>query len=148
VEPDTLFIDCTASAIDPRPTQPIFQGNKIALQIVRMPQPAFSAALIAFVEAHHDDDAHKNRLCGSVPFPMTIADYPRTMMANMLNRMQWAQDKSLREWIRASRLDGYGRLMSGADRQDAEKQAIIARFREQTTAAVANLPRLMASASA
>ena len=137
VERETLFIDCTASAIDFRPTQPIFQDNRIVLQIVRMPQPAFSAAVTAFVEAHYDDDAHKNLLCGSVPFPKTTADYPRTIMANMRNRMQWAQDKGLREWIRASRLDGFGKLMSSADRQDTEKQDIIARFKEQSAAAMA-----------
>jgi NAD(P)-binding Rossmann-like domain len=145
VERDTLFIDCTASAIDFRPTQPIFQGDRIVLQIVRMPQPAFSAAVTAFVEAHCGDDADKNRLCGSVPFPKTTADYPRTIMANMLNRMQWGQDKGLREWIRASRLDGFGQLMASADRQDTEKQAIIARFKAQSAAAMANLQRLVSS---
>ena len=145
VERDTLFIDCTASAVDFLPTQPIFQDSRIVLQIVRMPQPAFSAAVTAFVEAHYDDDADKNRLCGSVPFPKTTADYPRAIMGNLLNRMQWAQEKGLREWIRASRLDGFGKLMSSADRQDTEKQKIIARFREQSVAALANLPRLMSS---
>jgi hypothetical protein len=145
VEPDTLFIDCSASAINFRPTQPIFQDGRIVLQIVRMPQPAFSAAVTAFVEAHYDDDAHKNRLCGSVPFPETTADYPRTIMANMLNQMHWGQDKGLREWIRASRLDGFGKLMASADRQDTVKQDIIARFKEQSAAAMANLPKLMSS---
>ena len=145
VERDTLFIDCTASAIDFRPTQPIFQDHRIVLQIVRMPQPAFSAAVTAFVEAHYDDDAQKNRLCGSVPFPKTTADYPHTVMANMVSRLQWGQDKGLREWIRASRLDGFGKLMSRTDRQDTEKQDIIARFKEQSAAAMVNLPRLMAS---
>lgn len=148
VEPDTLFIDCTASAVEFRPPQPIFQDDKIVLQIVRMPQPAFSAAVTAFVEAHYDNDAQKNHLCGSVPFPQTPADYPRTVMANMRNRMRWGQDKGLRDWIRASRLDGFGQLMSSADRQDAEKQEIIARFKEQSAAAMANLPSLMAGARA
>jgi hypothetical protein len=31
VEPDTLFVDCTASAVEPRPLQPIFQGDRIVL---------------------------------------------------------------------------------------------------------------------
>lgn len=144
VEPGTLFVDCTASAVEFRTPQPIFQDGRIVLQIVRLPQPAFSAALTAFVEAHYDDDAHKNRLCTSVPFPHTLAEYPRSMMLNMLNQMQWGQDKTLREWIRASRLDGFGKLMASADRQDAAKQAIIARLKEQSAAAMANLPRLVA----
>jgi hypothetical protein len=146
VAPDTLFIDCTASAVEFRPPQPIFQEGRIVLQIVRLPLPAFSAALIGYVEAHHEDDAHKNGLCASVPFPHTLADYPRAVMVNMRNQMAWGQDKTLREWIRASRLDGFGKLMAGADREDAGKQAIIARLKEQSGAAMANLPRLLAGA--
>jgi hypothetical protein len=148
VEPATLFIDCTASAVELRDPEPIFQGDRIVLQAVRLPQPAFSAAVTAYVEAHYADDTQKNRLCATVPFPHTMADYPRSMMANMLNQFQWGQDKELRQWIRASRLDGFGKLMASADRDDAEKQAIIARYKEQALAAMANLPRLLAAATA
>jgi hypothetical protein len=145
VDRDTLFVDCTASAITHRAAVPIFQRDRIVLQVVRMPQPAFSAALIACVEARYDDDARKNRLCGPVPFPATLADYPRTVIGNMLNQMQWGQDPALREWIRGSRLDGFGKLMASADRQDTAKQAVIARLKEQSAAAMANLPRLLQS---
>lgn len=145
VEPGTLFIDCTASAVEPRAAQPVFQGNKIVLQVVRLPQPAFSAALIAYVEAHYATDAEKNRLCGSIPFPNQLKDYPRSMMVGMWNQAQWGQDKALRAWIRESRLDGFGRLMASAAKDDADKQAVIARFREQAAAAMANIPRLVAS---
>ncbi len=143
VEPGSLFVDCTASAVEPRETQAIFQGDRIVLQMVRLPQPAFSAALTAYVEAHYDGDAEKNRLCGSVPFPHTLDDYPRSMMANMLNQFHWGQDKALRTWIRESRLDGFGKLMVGIDPQDTEKMAILARLKEQAMAAMANLPRLI-----
>ena len=142
VQADTLFIDCTASAVEPRPLQPIFQGDRIVLQICRLPQPAFSAALAAYVEVHGDGDADKNRLCGSVPFPHTLDDYPRAMLAHMQNQFQWGQDKVLRQWIRASRLDGFGRLMTDIDPQDTEKQAIMARLKEQAPAAMANLIKL------
>ena len=144
VAADTLFVDCTASAVEPRPLQPIFQGGKIVLQIVRLPQPAFSAALVAYVEAHYEGDTKKNTLCGTVPFPHKLSDYPRAMQANMLNQLQWGQDKELRKWIRESRLDGFGKLMSGIDPQDTDKLAIIARLKEQAVAAMANLPKLTA----
>ncbi|MBK7260426.1 MAG: NAD(P)/FAD-dependent oxidoreductase [Rubrivivax sp.] len=142
VAPDTLFIDCTASAVEPRPTQPIFQGDQIVLQLVRLPQPAFSAALIAYVEAHYDGDKAKNRLCGPVPFPHRMQDYPRSMMANLWNQAQWGQDKILRSWIRQSRLDGFGKLMTGIDPNDSHKQAIMVRLKDQAMAAMANLPKL------
>ena len=143
VEPGTLFIDCTASAVEPRPHMPIFQGQQIVLQMVRLPQPAFSAALTAYVEAHYDSDAEKNRLCGSVPFPHTLADYPKSLMVGMWNQAQWGQDKSLRQWVRESRLDGFGKLMANAPKEDGDKQAVIAAFREQAMAAMANIPRLL-----
>ena len=147
VAPDTLFIDCSASAVEPRPLQAMFQGNRIVPQLVRLPQPAFSAALVAYIEAHYESDAQKNTLCGTVPFPHRLEDYPRALLANMRNQFQWGQDKELRKWIRESRLDGFGKLLSGIDPQDIEKQAIMARLKTQSMAALANLQRLIAADS-
>lgn len=146
VEAGTLYIDCTASAVEPRAMPPIFSGNKIVLQLVRAPLPTFSAALIAYVEAHYNDEALKNKLCGNVPFPHTLADYPRTMMANMMNQMHWGQDKVLRSWMRESRLDGFGKLMTSVDPGDTEKTAIMAKLRTAAMAAMANMPKLLATA--
>ena len=39
-------------AVERRPTLPIFNDDKLTLQMVLIPQPAFSAALVAYVEAH------------------------------------------------------------------------------------------------
>lgn len=141
--PGTLFIDCTASAVEPRAPQPAFQPGRIVVQMVRAPQPAFSAALIAYVEVHGRDDADKNRLCASVPFPNTPADYPRTMIANMMNQFHWSQDKVLREWIRASRLDGFSKLIAGADRDDPAQQSVLARLKEAGGPAMANAQKLV-----
>jgi hypothetical protein len=150
VAADTLFIDCTASAVDAtlakaRPPQPIFQADRIELQRVRLPQPAFSAALLAYVEAHDDSDKEKNRLCSSVPFPHTMDDCARAIAINMWNQFQWGQDKTLRQWIRESRLDGFGKLMVGINPHDTEKLAIIARLKEQAGAAMANIRKLVAA---
>jgi hypothetical protein len=149
VEPGTVFVDCTASAVEPRPVQPIFQGDRIVLQLVRLPQPAFSAALTAYVEAHYDAgddrDEDKNRLCGTVPFPHDLDDYPAVMMATMWNQYHWAQDPALRRWIRSSRLDGFGRLIAEADRTDPHKQAVLARLKEHAIGAMTNLPALVAA---
>ncbi len=146
VAPGTLFVDCTASAVEPRESVPIFQPGRIVLQMVRLPLPAFSAALIAYVEAHYPDDKRRNGLCGTVPFPYRMADYPRSMLANLWNQFQWGQDKELRQWIRASRLDGFGHLMAGIAPDDAERQAVIARLKQHAPAAMANLQRLVAQA--
>lgn len=145
VAPGSLYIDCTASAVRPKPVQPIFQDARIVLQLVRLPQPAFSAALIAYVEAHYEGDKAKNALCATVPFPHTLDDYPRSTLVNMWNQFQWGQDKALRQWIRDSRLDGFGKLMTEVDREDAGKMATLGRLKAQAMAAMANLPKLIAA---
>ncbi len=141
----TLYIDCTASAVEPRALQPIFQGDKLVLQLVRLPQPTFSASLIAYVEVHGGDDAQKNALCSPVPFPHSLDEYVNATRVNMWNQFQWSQDKALRAWIRDSRLDGFGKLMTRIDPQDTEKLAIVARLREQAQAAMNNIPKLLAN---
>jgi hypothetical protein len=147
VAPGTLFVDCTASAVRRRPVTPVFQGDRVVLQMLRLPQPAFSAALTAWVEAHHDDEETKNRLCGPVAFPHTLDDYAGAVMTTMWNQFHWSQDRELRRWIRHSRLDGFGRLVAGVSRDDEHGQAVLARYREQAMAAMGNLPTLTGAAA-
>jgi hypothetical protein len=148
VDPGAIFVDCTASAVEPRPLQPVFQDGRIVLQLVRVPQPTFSAAIIAYVEVRGgDDDGRKNRFCAPAPFPHRLADYVRSMLVSMTNGAQWQQDEAMRRWVRASRLDAFAKLIASADRDDAAQQALIARFREQAGKAFANLSRLAATAA-
>jgi len=148
VAPGTLFIDCTASAVEPRPIQPIFQDGQIVLQLVRAPLPTFSAALTAFVEAHYPDDATKNSLCQTVPFPDGVEGYPASVAVSMMNQFKWSQDKALRQWVRSSRLDGFGNMIAALDPADTEKMAVLARFKQSAQAAMANVPRLMGAPTA
>lgn len=143
-----LCIDCTASAVERRPLRPIFQDGLVVPQLVRLPQPTFSAALIAFVEARDGDDAERNRLCRTVPFPWTLGEYPAALLAHLSNQHAWSQDKALRAWMRECRLDGFGRLIAAIQPDDAPKQAILGRLREHAPRAAHNLARLAASASA
>jgi hypothetical protein len=113
-----------------------------------MPTKTDRELVVAYVEAHYEGDKQKNGLCGTVPFPYQMADYPRSLMANMWNQFQWGQDKVLRKWIRESRLDGFGKLIAAIDPQDAARQAILARLRTQAAAAMANLPKLVAGPGA
>ncbi|PXB00042.1 hypothetical protein DMC47_00035 [Nostoc sp. 3335mG] len=141
----TLHIDCTASAVEQREPVPIFQDGRIVCQLVRAPQPAFSAALIAWAEAHGVDDQDRNEFCGIVPFPDHPQDYPRTLLANLRNEAAWSKRPALRSWIRASRLDGFGKLIDAAQPGDAKRMALLARLRTAAEAAAANLRRLAMS---
>ena len=140
----TLYIDCSASAVEKRPPVPMFQGDLIIPQLVRVPQPAFSAALVAFVEANYENDAQKNQLCGTIPFPETLPHYLRANIANMMNQFSWMQDKKLGRWIRDSRLDGFGKIIAAVSPEDTEKQVILGQFRNNAMAAVGNLQTLIA----
>ncbi|WP_181443483.1 NAD(P)-binding protein [Porphyrobacter sp. YT40] len=143
--PGALYIDCTASAVEPRAAVPIFQGDRIVPQLVRVPQPCFSAALIAFVEAHYpDDDAAKNILCRTVPFPHDLRSYLTTNIVNIMNQGGWFGDERLGAWIRRSRLDGFGKIAAGIDRNDAARVAVLQELRATGPQAVANLMRLAA----
>ena len=144
----TLCVDCTASAVERRPLRPIFAEGLVVPQLVRLPAPTFSAALIAFVEARYGDDAERNRLCRTVPFPWSLGEYPAALLAHLSNQHAWSQDKALRAWIRDCRLDGFGRLIAAVRPDDAAKQAIVGRLREHAGPAVENLARLAAANAA
>jgi len=73
---DSLHIDCSAAGVPARPTKPIFEGDRITLQWVRLSQPTFSWSLIGHVEATYQDDAEKNRICTPIPPPGSLHGRP------------------------------------------------------------------------
>jgi hypothetical protein len=141
----TLYVDCTASALVYKTAGPVFQGDRIVVQLLQAPLVTLSAALTAYVEVHGADEEQKNKLCVPVPFPKNLAGYARATQVSMMNQFQWSQNKALRQWMRNSRLDGFGKMVAELDRADAEKQAVLARLRTNSIAAISNIPHLMAS---
>jgi hypothetical protein len=142
-DPQRLYVDCSASAVVRRPIIPVFDGNKITPQFVRTVQPTFSAALIAYVEAHYGDDAEKNKICAVVQLPDEPADWLRMQGVNMGNQYRWSRDKKLRAWIEASRLDGFSALADGVQEDEADKIAILERFGQSAGRAVDNIKKLL-----
>jgi NAD(P)-binding Rossmann-like domain len=103
--PDVVHVDCTALGLNSAPATSIFQPGRIVLQQVRYLSPCFNAALIGFVEAHRDEDADKNRLCPSTPYPSKIEDWPRLMCTTWRIETQWLSEPDLAAWMAASRLN-------------------------------------------
>lgn len=145
---NTLYINCTASAVVPRAVEPVFQPGRIVPQLLRAPLVTFSAAVCAYIEAHYGDDSLKNQLCTPVPFPRSVGGFIQSTMVSLANQMRWNQDKTLRNWMRESRLDGFGKMTASVDPGDAEKLAILGALRQQMAAAVGNANKLMAQAEA
>ena len=97
-DPDTLYVDCSASAIQIPPAVPVFDGDTINLLMVRWCQPLFSAALIAYVESHETVLAEKNALCTPVPSP----ERPRTATmwaVTLANTARWRANPGLHAWL-------------------------------------------------
>jgi hypothetical protein len=140
----TLFIDCTASAVERRPPVPVFQPGLIVPQMIRVPQPAFSAAMIAWVEAHIEGEAAQNALTMAVPLPDSIEDYPRASLVNLFNQGLWGQNRALSQWIHDCRLDGFGKTISAVRPEETARIAILQQFRPTAAAAMANLQKLIA----
>jgi hypothetical protein len=139
-----LYINCSASAVRPRGNPAMFEPGKITPQLVRAPLVTFSAAVCAYVETHYADDAEKNALCTPVPFPRGLAGYITATLVGQANQQRWNQDKTLREWMRHTRLDGFGKLTSQVNRDDAQKMAVLNELRQQMGPALANAQRVLA----
>ncbi len=134
-----LYIDCTASAVTRRPAVPVFDGDRITLQMIRMPAPTFSAALAAWIEVHIADEARRNELCTPCPLPDTVADYPQTELANLRNQLIWSSEPELRRWIRDSRLDGFGKVARAVTPDQTDRVAVLTALRDRAWPAAANL---------
>ncbi|MBS7808531.1 FAD/NAD(P)-binding protein [Variovorax sp. PCZ-1] len=143
---NTLYINCTASGVEPRPSEPMFQPGRIVPQLLRAPLVTFSAAVCAYVEVHYDDDALKNKICAVVPFPRDLSGYVTASIANMVNQVSWSQNKKLRQWMTDSRLDGFSKMTASIEEDEHDKIAILMDLRANGMAAMDNVKKLMASA--
>ena len=146
VLPDnTLFIDCSASALGELEPRPVFQEKLITLQTIRIIQPVFSASLIAHLEAAYENDKQKNMLSQIVPLPNKATDWLTVNAAFMKNQYIWSQDKNLQKWLYFNRLDGFSKMVADVAPDDAEKQAVLQRLRGNIPKAMENLMRLIAT---
>jgi hypothetical protein len=148
VPADSLFVDCTASALSFKPPLPVFAGRRITLQMVRIPQPTFSGALSAFLESQPGSDDEKNACMRPVVMTDTVDDYPRSQVTDLANRQMASRIPAVRDWMAQSRLEGFSHLVAHVGREDTARQAILQRIRAASPAAFENLQRLAAARAA
>ena len=146
-EPDTLYVDCSASAIVPPPAVPVFDGDRINLLMVRTCQPLFSAAVIAYVESHVADPAQKNALCTVVPSPEQPLDWLRMWLQSLANGAQWRQHEGLAAWVNRCRLNALVVFMRGVGPDDAERLALVKAVGARSGATAEKLAALLAQAA-
>jgi hypothetical protein len=144
-EHDTLYVDCSASAIVMPPALPVFDGDRINLLMVRTCQPLFSAALIAYVESHVADPAEKNALCRVVPSPERPIDWLRMSVVSLANGGRWRQHAGLSAWLMQCRLNAFAVFMRGVKPDDTDKVALLHAMSGKSVAAAAKLSALLAA---
>ena len=141
--PQTLHVDCSADGLETRPPTPVFAGEQITLQAVRVCQQVFSAALIGHVESAYDDEGTKNELCSPLPHPDTALDFVRTTLQNGAAQARWSRDPELLAWLHGSRLDGF----SGDGSRAPEGKEAVGQMKAALEAA-GKLQKFLAEASA
>ena len=145
---DTLYVDCSASALQPPPALPVFDGDVVNLLMVSWCQPLFSAALIACVEARVADEGEKRALCTPVPTPVRPADWLAMWATTLANAARWERHPEVSAWLRRCRLTTVSVLLGGARPDDSPPFAPLRDRRAHAAAAAANLPALLADARA
>lgn len=147
--PDTVFINCTADGIPKKPSQPIFQHDRIVLQYVRKCSPSFSAAFIGHVEAIGASEAERNLLCQPIPAPDEPLDWLRGHLHEAGNRLRWAERPEVMRWLASSRLDAFSGMVARAAKAGRpERMEILGRYRAAMKPGIARIATLLAEADA
>ena len=114
-DPGALYVDCTGDGIGTREATPVFATGRLTLQSVRTCQPAFSAAVIARVEAMDVDDDTKNDYCRPVEHPMEPLDWITMTLDFNHNQLVWFDDAEMMHWLNRARLNVVSHLQSDDD---------------------------------
>lgn len=146
--PDTLYVDCSASALQPLPQVPVFDGDTINLLMVSGCRPTFSAALIGRVEATDADAREKNALCTPMPSPRRPSDWLLLRALTLAAGQRWRQHPEVHAWLKSNRLDSMAVLAGGARPVDPAGNALLRESARRAQAAAANLPRLLGRGAA
>lgn len=151
VPENSLFIDCTATAVDFRSHNksiPIFDGERITLQALHVPLVTFSAAIAAFIETNFDSDDEKNALAVPGPLTDTPNTYPLAFLSNMMNRGAWSQNPKIAAWLAQSRLDPIGPTIAKLMAEGSPKLAVLGEFQAAIPQGIAGFQRLAEGAKA
>jgi hypothetical protein len=140
---DSLFIDCTATAVPfsaRKESGPIFRGDTIVLQPLQVPLVTFSAALAAFLEAHYDDDDTRNALATPGPLTDSPSTFAYAQLVNVMNRGAWSSDAAISGFLARSRLDLTAGTIASLIAENSPKLAILGKYQD---AAQRGMPALV-----
>ncbi|MEO0435908.1 MAG: hypothetical protein AAF098_03270 [Pseudomonadota bacterium] len=139
---NTLLVNCTASALTKQPPVPIFDHNRITMQFLRFPAPAFSAAMIAEIETVVAEP-EKNRHAQPTGVADVSSDFLRTTWQQQRNQIAWNGHSELKGFYRSTRLDAMGRLIRSGNRKDPLLKPYFDRIQRAGPKAMENIPALL-----
>ena len=148
---DTLFIDCTASAVPASvagETRPFFEPGRITLQLIQVPFVPYSAALAAFIEANFESDDEKNALCPPAPLTDNIETYPYAVMANLMSTAILSNNPKVSAFNARSRLHPTGPAIAKLAAEGSPKLARLAKVGKVIKANMPGVIRLGMAAKA
>jgi NAD(P)-binding Rossmann-like domain len=143
-ESGQVYVDCSATGLRLAPGRPVFEPGRITVQQIRTGQPAFSAALIGYLEAARPDDAVKNRLCPPNPYPDAATDWISCTLTSLRAQARWLADPEVAAWVEGARLNAS--RGTGAHLADLRMQAAIARMFTNFEPAITRLEALQTQA--
>jgi hypothetical protein len=145
-DPGQVYIDCTAAGVRATVPRPIFEPDRITLQLVTIGMVPWSMATLGVVEASRSDDAEKNRLCPPLTFGGRMSGLLDLSYAGISGLTLRSAEPDLAAWNEGSRLNpGRG----AADyMDDPQTQSAFALLIENIGPALSNLEQLVRTPSA
>ncbi|MEM6707574.1 MAG: FAD/NAD(P)-binding protein [Pseudomonadota bacterium] len=141
--PQRVHVDCTARGLASSPQVPVYADGRVTIQPATPGVAPWSAAVLAWVEAHVDDTVEKNRLCPSLRRSGRQADQPGELLAAFSAEMGRRAEPSFRAWAATCRLNpgrGLNERLKRADLAD-----VAGRMAEYGPKAMKNLARIAKS---
>lgn len=122
---DTLYVDCSAGAIQMPPKLPVFNHDTINLFMVRICQPTFSGAVIAYIESRFSDRSEQNAMCAVVPSPEYPVDWLRMWLVTLTNLGCWNKDLAMQAWLKRCRLNSAAVMTRGVAPDDEVRMGLV-----------------------
>ena len=139
--PDDLYVHCSSKGIHRRAPQPVFTDERITLQAVRWCAPAFSAALIAHLEATREGTAMKNAFSAPLPYPDSDRDWIPVFLGNMIHEFVCRSDAELRAWTARCRMNPASSVAAYCKPQEEPWRSQLDRMKQLGPAALEKLQR-------
>lgn len=114
-DPGQVYVDCTAAAIPEVTPRPIFEPERITMQLTTIGYLPSSAATLGTVEALRDDVDDQNRLCPPVVFTGRIEDLPQATHSHITGQVARSTEPDIATWNDRTRVNP---ARGAADRMD------------------------------